>query len=103
MGSGNPVWTFLALCCIAADTQIFFCRINPYWKLALIFKCLTDNIMLDDFKTELEKLRVLNLDRVTDQIPNTIPPIDADKSKDDQVEVENAFTVPQRLEPPRNS
>lgn len=77
--------------------------INPYWKLALIFKCLTDNIMLDDFKTELEKLRVLNLDRVTDQIPNTIPPIDADKSKDDQVEVENAFTVPQRLEPPRNS
>lgn len=31
-------------------------RINPYWKLTLVFKCLTDNIMLDDFKTELQKL-----------------------------------------------
>jgi hypothetical protein len=31
-------------------------RINVYWKLALVFKCLTDNIMLDDFKTELKKL-----------------------------------------------
>lgn len=30
--------------------------INPYWKLALVFKCLTDNIMLDDFKTALRKL-----------------------------------------------
>ena len=30
--------------------------INPYWKLSLVFKCLTDTIMLDDFKTELRKL-----------------------------------------------
>ena len=30
--------------------------VNPYWKLALVFKCLTDNIMLDDFKTALRKL-----------------------------------------------
>jgi len=31
-------------------------RINPYWKLTLVFKCLSDNVMLDDFKTELRKL-----------------------------------------------
>lgn len=31
-------------------------RINPYWKLTLVFKCLSDNIMLDDFKTELRRL-----------------------------------------------
>lgn len=30
--------------------------INPYWKLSLVFKCLTDVIMLDDFKTELDRL-----------------------------------------------
>ena len=31
--------------------------VNPYWKLALVFKCLTDMIILDDFKTCLDKLR----------------------------------------------
>ena len=31
--------------------------INPYWKFALIFKCFCDTIILDDFKTALEKLR----------------------------------------------
>ncbi|PVH67944.1 hypothetical protein DL98DRAFT_387996, partial [Cadophora sp. DSE1049] len=30
--------------------------INPYWKLALVFKCLTDNILLDDFKNVLQRL-----------------------------------------------
>ncbi|KAK5166052.1 uncharacterized protein LTR77_008313 [Saxophila tyrrhenica] len=30
--------------------------INPWWKLYLVSKCLTDTIMLDDFKTELDKL-----------------------------------------------
>ena len=31
--------------------------INPYWKFALVFKCFCDTIILDDFKTALEKLR----------------------------------------------
>ncbi|KAJ9665503.1 hypothetical protein H2201_004385 [Coniosporium apollinis] len=30
--------------------------INPFWKLAYVFKCLTDTIVLDDFKTALDKL-----------------------------------------------
>ncbi|KAI1340777.1 hypothetical protein F5Y15DRAFT_406666 [Xylariaceae sp. FL0016] len=30
--------------------------INPFWKLALVFKCLTDTIILDDFKTALDRL-----------------------------------------------
>jgi len=37
--------------------------INPYWKLSLVFKCLTDTIMLDDFKTELRKLGFARLER----------------------------------------
>ncbi|KIW75517.1 hypothetical protein Z517_10259 [Fonsecaea pedrosoi CBS 271.37] len=32
--------------------------INPWWKLSLVFKCLTDTIMLDDFKTELKRLGI---------------------------------------------
>ncbi|KAH6873882.1 hypothetical protein B0T10DRAFT_416006 [Thelonectria olida] len=30
--------------------------INPFWKFSLVFKCLTDTIILDDFKTALDKL-----------------------------------------------
>ncbi|KAI0100076.1 hypothetical protein GGR51DRAFT_564488 [Nemania sp. FL0031] len=30
--------------------------INPFWKFAFIFKCFTDSIILDDFKTALDKL-----------------------------------------------
>lgn len=37
--------------------------INPYWKLSLVFKCLTDTIMLDDFKTELKRLGIRRLQR----------------------------------------
>jgi hypothetical protein len=44
--------------------------INPFWKFALVFKCLTDTIILDDFKTALDKLsrtrmsQILPLDAV---------------------------------------
>ncbi|KAJ5672185.1 hypothetical protein N7507_001312 [Penicillium longicatenatum] len=31
--------------------------INPFWKLCFMFKCLCDTIILDDFKTSLDKLR----------------------------------------------
>ncbi|KEY73577.1 hypothetical protein S7711_09193 [Stachybotrys chartarum IBT 7711] len=30
--------------------------INPFWKFAFVFKCLTDTIILDDFKVALDKL-----------------------------------------------
>lgn len=35
--------------------------INPFWKMALVFKCLTDNIMLDDFKSVLQRLGAIRL------------------------------------------
>jgi hypothetical protein len=31
--------------------------INPFWKLAFVFKCFTDTIILDDFKTALDRLK----------------------------------------------
>jgi hypothetical protein len=37
--------------------------INPFWKLAFIFKCFTDTIILDDFKTALDKLKQYKLSR----------------------------------------
>lgn len=37
--------------------------INPFWKLSLVFKCLTDAILLDDFKTELKRLGLKRMKR----------------------------------------
>ena len=37
--------------------------INPYWKLSLVFKSLTDAIMLDDFQTELNRLGAARVER----------------------------------------
>lgn len=37
--------------------------INPFWKLSLVFKCLTDAILLDDFKTELKRLGLKRMRR----------------------------------------
>jgi hypothetical protein len=42
--------------------ELTISSINPYWKLALVFKCLADNIMLDDFKSVLQRLGALKLD-----------------------------------------
>jgi hypothetical protein len=47
-------------------------RINPYWKLALVFKCLTDNILLDDFKSVLQRLSDMKEDRTTAILPNAM-------------------------------
>jgi hypothetical protein len=38
--------------------------INPFWKLAFVFKCFTDTIILDDFKTALDKLKQYKLERL---------------------------------------
>ncbi|KAF2744557.1 hypothetical protein M011DRAFT_506412 [Sporormia fimetaria CBS 119925] len=38
--------------------------INPFWKLAFVFKCLTDMVVLDDFKTALDRLRAFKISRI---------------------------------------
>merc|ERR1711939_1295846 len=38
--------------------------INPFWKLSFVFKCLTDSVVLDDFKTALDRLRAFKLSRL---------------------------------------
>jgi hypothetical protein len=43
--------------------------LNPFWKLSFVFKLLTDTIILDDFKTALDKLCAFSLSRIAE---NTI-------------------------------
>ncbi|KAI6793089.1 hypothetical protein KC360_g6219 [Hortaea werneckii] len=38
--------------------------INPFWKLAFVFKCLTDTIVLDDFKSALDRLKNYKLEQM---------------------------------------
>jgi hypothetical protein len=38
--------------------------LNPFWKLAFVFKCLTDSVILDDFKTALDRLRAYKISRL---------------------------------------
>lgn len=38
--------------------------INPFWKLAFVFKCLTDTIVLDDFKTALDRLKAYKMEQI---------------------------------------
>lgn len=38
--------------------------INPFWKLSFVFKCLTDCVVLDDFKTALDRLRAFKVNRL---------------------------------------
>jgi hypothetical protein len=38
--------------------------INPFWKLSFVFKCLTDTVVLDDFKTALDRLRAFKISRL---------------------------------------
>lgn len=43
--------------------------VNPFWKLALVFKCLTDTLILDDFKTALDKLWSLRRESLGSSAP----------------------------------
>lgn len=38
--------------------------LNPFWKLAFVFKCLTDSVILDDFKMALDRLRAFKISRL---------------------------------------
>lgn len=72
--------------------------INPYWKLALVFRCLTDNIMLDDFKAVLQRLGALKLDGQRAMLDNSInmtPDSKAGEGRDDSDEYHEDIS-PQR-------
>jgi hypothetical protein len=47
---------FIALDLFSVTPVLALGGINPFWKFASVFKCLTDTIILDDFKMALDKL-----------------------------------------------
>ncbi|KAI9825793.1 MAG: hypothetical protein M1832_000733 [Thelocarpon impressellum] len=46
--------------------------VNPFWKFSLVFKCLCDTIILDDFRSALDRLRsrVFNQGTPLDHLSN---------------------------------
>ncbi|KIX10327.1 uncharacterized protein Z518_01409 [Rhinocladiella mackenziei CBS 650.93] len=62
--------------------------INPWWKLSLVFKCLTDTIMLDDFKTELKRLGIKRLQKDEMRRQSFALVMDPNGSKDDDGHME---------------
>lgn len=53
--------------------------------------------MLDDFKTELQKLGGMSMERAANE-PSTQPPaLKVEKSQDDHIEVADALTLPGRV------
>jgi hypothetical protein len=63
---------FLSICFIVLDVLSVTSSlksslpvgINPFWKLSFVFKCLTDSVVLDDFKTALDRLRAFKISRL---------------------------------------
>ncbi|KAF3011467.1 hypothetical protein E8E14_005030 [Neopestalotiopsis sp. 37M] len=60
---------FVSIAFILADVIVTFRHlmvsgINPYWRLALVFKCAADTLFLDDFKTVLDQISQQSLSRV---------------------------------------
>jgi len=61
------------LALLASQQWANYCdRINPYWKLALVFKCFTDNILLDDFKSVLQRLGDMKEEITNATVPKSI-------------------------------
>lgn len=66
--------------------------INPFWKLSLVFKCLTDAILLDDFKTELRRLGVKRIKRDEKRRESVALTLDDDDRNDSDEEAAKNFS-----------
>ena len=68
------VFTIIDICAVTGTLKSSLpIGINPFWKLAFVFKLLTDAVILDDFKTALDKLSRYNLSRLEDQLGDDWP------------------------------
>jgi hypothetical protein len=65
--------------------------INPFWKFSFVFKCLTDTIVLDDFKTALDRISQNKMDQLHQRAfenPKTSPRFEQLEESDGQVELQ---------------
>jgi len=58
------IFITLDICSVTSAIRIGSIGINPFWKLAFVFKCLTDAVVLDDFKVALDRLRAFKISRL---------------------------------------
>lgn len=59
------IFIILDVCSVTdAFKSVLPVGINPFWKLSFVFKCLTDSVVLDDFKTALDRLRAFKISRL---------------------------------------
>lgn len=59
------IFVILDVCAVTgAFTVSLADGLNPFWQLAFVFKCLTDSILLDDFKTALDRLSAYRIGRI---------------------------------------
>lgn len=72
LGIKRHRWVHISFCKQTYRLANYCNRINPYWKLALVFKCLTDNILLDDFKSVLQRLGESKEDGTIAMLPNSV-------------------------------
>lgn len=85
---------FLSICFVITDicavTGVFDDLLpdglNPFWKLAMVFKCLCDSIVLDDFKTALDRLKRYKLWR--DRLGGEVGPLGPTAGTADEVREE---------------
>jgi hypothetical protein len=63
------IFTVVDICAVTGTLKSALpIGINPFWKLAFVFKLLTDSVILDDFKTALDKLSRYNLSRIEEHM-----------------------------------
>lgn len=56
------VFTIVDICAVTDQFNASIpIGINPFWKMAFVFKLLTDSVILDDFKTALDRLSKNNI------------------------------------------
>ncbi|KAI2948026.1 hypothetical protein CBS147323_11118 [Aspergillus niger] len=54
----SVVFAVVDMCAIRVENRLGYPPgMEPFWKLAFVFKCLSDTIILDDFRSALNRLR----------------------------------------------
>ncbi|KAJ5595167.1 uncharacterized protein N7459_001375 [Penicillium hispanicum] len=71
--------------------------IEPFWKLSFIFKCLCDTVILDDFKTALDRMRNYWLRKQTNGEVLLISPPNTRSPRRDSMAAEDLEAAPARV------
>jgi hypothetical protein len=74
--------------------------INPYWRFALVFKCASDTIFLDDFKSVLDDIVARKFSSVGDSMRRSSVPGSGPHKRSRSTSRNDEFIECSTLEPP---